>query len=46
MRTFLSQAARERRFEAAVLDRTLPTRTKFRFLPAASLTETLAPFTS
>ncbi|MBI2502246.1 MAG: hypothetical protein HYW07_03325 [Candidatus Latescibacteria bacterium] len=46
LRAFLTRMVRERRFEAAVLDRTLPTRTKFRFLPAASLGETLAPFTS
>lgn len=46
LRTFLGKAVRTRRFDAAVLDRTLPTRTKFRFLPAASLEETLAPFTS
>jgi proteasome alpha subunit len=46
LRAFLAGAARQRRFEAAVLDRTLPTRTKFRFLPASSLEETLAPFTS
>ena len=46
LRAFLGKAARGRRFDAAVLDRTLPTRTKFRFLPAASLEETLASFTS
>ncbi|MSR82089.1 MAG: hypothetical protein EXS58_04085 [Candidatus Latescibacteria bacterium] len=46
LRAFLGKAVRTRRFDAAVLDRTLPTRTKFRFLPAASLEETLAPFTS
>jgi proteasome alpha subunit len=45
-RAFLAKAARERRFEAAVLDRGLPTRTKFRLLPAASLGEALAPYTS
>ena len=45
-RAFLAKAARERRFQAAVLDRTLPTRTKFRLLPDASLAEALAPFTS
>lgn len=46
LRAFLAKAARERRFEAAVLDRSLPTRTKFRLLPAAALAEALAPFTS
>ena len=46
LRAFLAKTVPHRRFEAAVLDRTLPTRTKFRFLPAASLQETLAPFTS
>lgn len=46
LRPFLAKAARERRFEAAVLDRHLPTRTKFRLLPAASLEEALASFTS
>ncbi len=46
VRAFLVAAARERRFEAAVLDRNLPTRTKFKLLPAASLAEALAPYTS
>ncbi|MBM3277769.1 MAG: hypothetical protein FJY95_06780 [Candidatus Handelsmanbacteria bacterium] len=46
MRAFLARAGQERRFEAAVLDRSLPTRTKFRLLPAGYLAEALAPYTS
>lgn len=44
VRAFLKGALQERRFEAAVLDRTLPTRTKFRLLPPAQLHSAFAPY--
>lgn len=42
----LKKGLQEFRVEAAVLDRSLPTKSKFRLLPAAELEQTLTPYTS
>ena len=45
VREFLTEALKGLRVEAAVLDRSLPTKTKFRLLPPSILEEALADYT-